>query len=76
MMKRLVTAAALALCLSQALADSSADEIFEVVAERYLHELTSFSPVGATLIGDHSADDQLDQVDAAARDRNKDLYRK
>ena len=76
MMKRLVTAAALALCLSQALADSSADAIFEVVAERYLHELTSFSPVGATLIGDHSADDQLDQVDAAARDRNKDLYRK
>ena len=76
MMKRLVTAAALALCLSQALADSSADAILEVVAERYLHELTSFSPVGATLIGDHSADDQLDQVDAAARNRNIDLYKK
>ena len=76
MMKRLVTAAVLALCLSQALAGSAADATFEVVAERYLHDLTSFSPVGATLIGDHSADDQLDQVDAAARNRNADRYRR
>ncbi len=75
-MKRLVTAAVLALCLSQALAGSAADATFEVVAERYLHDLTSFSPVGATLIGDHSADDQLDQVDAAARNRNADRYRR
>lgn len=75
-MKRLVTTAALAFCLGQALADSAADTAFEEVAERYLHDLTSFSPVAATLIGDHSADDQLDQVNATARNRNEDRYRK
>ena len=75
-MKRIVTAVALALCLGQALADSATDASFEVLAEQYLQDLTSFSPVGATLIGNHSADDQLDQVDANARNKNAALYRK
>jgi len=73
-MKRLVTAAALTLLGSHALADSAADEAFEVLAEQYLGDLAHFSPVEATLIGDHSADDQLDQVDAAARSENAILY--
>jgi uncharacterized protein (DUF885 family) len=75
-MKRLATTVVLALFLGQALADSAADATFEVLAERYLRDLTSFSPVEATLIGDHSADDQLDQVDAKARNKNGALYRK
>jgi uncharacterized protein (DUF885 family) len=75
-MKRIVTIAALALFLGQALADSSADASFEELAEQYLQDLTSFSPVGATLIGNHSADDQLDQVDAEARNKSDALYRK
>ena len=75
-MKRIVTIAALALCLGQALAEPAADASFEVLAEQYLQDLTSFSPVGATLIGNHSADDQLDQVDANARNKNAALYRK
>ena len=75
-MKRLVTAAALTLLGSHALADSAADEAFEVLAEQYLSDLAHFSPVAATLIGDHSADDQLDQVDAEARRKNATLYGK
>lgn len=74
-MKRIVTTVALALCLGQALADSAADASFEVLAEQYLQDLTSFSPVGATLIGNHNADDELDQVDAKARNKNAALYR-
>ena len=75
-MKRLVTAAALTLLGSHALADSAADEAFEVLAEQYLSDLAHFSPVAATLIGDHSADDQLDQVDVEARSKNAILYNK
>ena len=75
-MKRIVTTAALALCLGQALADPATDASFEVLAEQYLQDLTSFSPVGATLIGNHNADDELDQVDAKARNKNNALYRK
>ncbi|MDH3414935.1 MAG: DUF885 domain-containing protein [Gammaproteobacteria bacterium] len=75
-MKRIVTTAALALCLGPALADPATDASFEVLAEQYLQDLTRFSPVGATLIGNHNADDQLDQVDAEARDKNRALYRK
>jgi len=74
-MNRLLTAAALALCMGHAFADSAADTAFEVLAEQYLGDLTRISPVGATLIGDHSADDQLDQVDARARSKDGDLYR-
>jgi len=75
-MKRLVTAAAIALFGSHALADPAADEAFEVLAEQYLGDLAHFSPVAATLIGDHSADDQLDHVDASARSKNAALYNK
>ena len=49
------------------LAQSSSDEAFENLSHQYLMDLARFSPVSATLIGDHSADDQLDQVDDAAR---------
>ena len=62
--------------MGQALADAASDTAFEVLAEQYLSDLTRFSPVGATLIGDHSADDQLDQVDARARSSNAALYSK
>ncbi len=54
----------------------NADRAFESLAEAYLDDLASFSPVAATTIGDHSADHQLDEVDAAARDRLAALYRR
>ena len=54
---------------------STADDEFGALADRYVTELPKFSPVAATLIGDHSADHELDQVDAAARAQTLDLYR-
>ena len=61
---------------SATVAQTSADDAFDDLANQYLNDLTEFSPVSATLIGDHSADDQLDQVDAAARKRANELYTK
>jgi uncharacterized protein (DUF885 family) len=48
-------------------AASSNDEAFETLADEYVADLASLSKVGATLIGDHSSDHELDQVDDAAR---------
>ena len=59
-----------------AIAQSSSDEAFENISHQYLTDLARFSPVSATLIGDHSADDQLDQVDSAAREQTRSLYKK
>ena len=53
------------LCPDPALA-SPADDAFEAIASRYVDDLPNFSPVAATLIGDHSADHELDQVDTKA----------
>ncbi|MDX1509377.1 MAG: DUF885 family protein, partial [Woeseiaceae bacterium] len=60
---------------SLAMARSAADEAFENLAHEYLSDLVNFSPVSATYVGDHSADHRLDQVDAAARERNRQLYK-
>ena len=46
---------------------------FENLADEYVNDLTNFSPVCATLVGDHSADDRLDNVDAASRARTREL---
>jgi uncharacterized protein (DUF885 family) len=54
---------------------SAADADFEALAQQYLGDLPKFSPVNATLIGDHSADDKLDPVDARARSRVRALYK-
>ena len=48
-------------------ADSAVDTAFRNLADEYLSELPNLSPINATLMGDHSADHKLDQVDAAAR---------
>jgi len=48
-------------------AASNADEAFENLADRFIVEMPVFSPVSATLLGDHSADGQLDQVGSIAR---------
>jgi uncharacterized protein (DUF885 family) len=58
-----------------AYAGTPTDEVFENLADEYISDLTNFSPVYATMIGDHSADDELDQVDAAGRAEVLDLYR-
>mgnify|MGYP000274211662 CR=1 FL=1 len=55
-------------------AESPADRAFENLAQEYLSDLPNFSPVNATLVGDHSRDDALDRVNAAARRKQLDLY--
>lgn len=49
----------------------SADEAFENLANEYIGDLSNLSPVYATLLGDHSADGQLDHVNRAARDETR-----
>ncbi len=73
-MKRLFAALTLLACYG-ALAANSMDEAFQNIADEYLSDLTNLSPVGATMIGDHAADDELDHVDAAAREEKLALLR-
>ena len=72
-MKTRIVALASCFFLSNALAASPTDEAFENLANEYLSDLTNLSPINATLIGDHSADDELDQVDARGRAETREL---
>jgi len=65
--KRFIAAMLVSALSVNALAAIGADEAFEVLAEQFVSDLPTFSPVGSTWIGDHSADSELDQVDANAR---------
>ena len=56
-----------------ATARSGADVAFENLADEYISSIAIFSPVYATSIGDHSADDKLDSVDAASRAETREL---
>jgi len=58
---------------SGAFAATATDDAFRNLADEYISDLTSFSPVYATLIGDHTADARIDQVDAAARAAAREL---
>lgn len=72
-MKRLLFVLSLSLLAGTALAATTADEAFENLASEYISDLGNLSPVTATLVGDHSADGQLDQVDDAAREETQAL---
>ena len=74
-MSRLAAASALTLLFLNTVAAATANDDFEALADRYVSDLAAFSPVNATAIGDHSADDKLDDVSAAARERRGDMYR-
>ncbi|MEJ2257220.1 MAG: DUF885 domain-containing protein [Woeseiaceae bacterium] len=56
-------------------ADTATDEAFQNLADEYLSELPSLSPVYATLVGDHRADARLDEVDEQARTEAVELLR-
>ena len=74
-MKRIVSVILFGLLAASAHADTPTDEAFQNLADKYLSDLTNFSPVYATMIGDHSADGVLDQVDAAGREESLNLLR-
>ncbi len=67
-MKHIARALLLWLFAAVANAGSATDEAFLNLADEYIADLGNFSPVTATFVGDHSVDDRLDEVDAAARE--------
>ncbi len=71
-MRHLIFLLAHLLLAASALAQT-ADEAFDNLASEYLGDLINISPVYATLLGDHGADGQLDQVDDAARAETRSL---
>lgn len=76
-MKRIfVAAAGIVLAIGSAAWASPADDAFEELSADYIGRLPEFSPVSATSIGDHRADGQLDQVNAAAGKRANAGHRK
>lgn len=58
-----------------AFAQTSANSAFEKLASDYLEALPGLSPVNATLIGDHSLDDRLDQVNRVGRENRIGVYK-
>ena len=72
-MKRVLPIIVSLLIGSVAFAASATDEAFQNLADEYISDLTNFSPVFATYVGDHSADNKLDNVDAKARAANREL---
>ena len=73
-MKKILVIAGLAAIHAAASAAPGANEAFSGLADRYLNETAERSPVAATALGDHRADDRLDDVDAAARSRTRDTF--
>ncbi len=66
---------ALTMALLPALASaSSADQRFEALAARFVDEAPAYSPVGATRLGDHRFDAELDQVSDEARRAELQFY--
>jgi len=72
---RLILAVLVNVLAGSAYAASATDTAFQNLSDEYISDLTNFSPVGATSIGDHSADGELDHVDAASRAEKLELLR-
>jgi uncharacterized protein (DUF885 family) len=72
--KKFLAITGLAIVHTIAFAAPGADASFSQLAARYLDEVPDRSPVAATALGDHRADDRLDDVDAAARERLRSIF--
>ncbi len=72
-MKKVLVPLLILLFSSAVFSATASDDAFRNLADEYISDLTNFSPVYATQIGDHSADDKIDQVDAAARANSREL---
>jgi hypothetical protein len=59
--------------LSAPVLAETVDEAFENLASEYIGDLGNLSPVYATLMGNHSADGQIDRVDNVARAESRAL---
>src|SRR5204863_3567799 len=67
--RRGVAALGLAAVAMPAAAAAAADQRFEALGARYIDQLARFSPIGATQLGDHRFDAELDDLSAAGRNR-------
>lgn len=74
-MKQLCVATAGLLLAANVTSASPADDAFERLAAGYIDSLPELSPVRATSVGDHRADDRLDPVNDASRTRKARRYR-
>ena len=72
-MKRIVLALTFSIIAGTAIAATASDEAFENLANEYISDLGNLSPVKATLIGEHSSDGLLDEVDDAGRAETREL---
>ena len=52
------------------------DTEFEKIGERYIAQVTEFSPVQATGLGDHRFDGELDDISPETRERQKNWIQK
>ncbi len=50
---------------------TAGDKTFAVLAARYIDESPAFSPIGATTLGDHRYDQELDDISPAGRERER-----
>ncbi|HVI33643.1 DUF885 domain-containing protein [Phenylobacterium sp.] len=69
--RRALTAAGFALLATPAAAASAADARFARLAARYIDTAARLSPIGATTLGDHRFDTEIDDVSAAGRARRR-----
>jgi len=56
-------------CAGPVLADAPEDTQFAALATRFIDEYGIYSPIGATKLGDHRRDGEMDDVSAAGRER-------
>ena len=73
---RVILASSFATAGTMALLTAAADSEFDALSKRYLDEFTSLSPVGATSLGDHRFDGELDEVSPESRQREAAFYRR
>lgn len=55
---------------------TDADDALQRLSDEYIDALPKFSPVNATIIGDHRKDDRIDDVSARGRKARRNLLRK
>ncbi len=51
------------------------DARFDKLVARFIDEMPALSPIGATALGDHRYDEQLDEISPEARDRERSFYK-
>jgi uncharacterized protein (DUF885 family) len=64
-----------ALAMGSLAVDPAVERRFEELGARYIEQFPALSPVGATVLGDHRHDSQLDDISSATRAKAVQLYR-